>query len=30
LIIVGRVLGNEVFEESALYRAGRAHLYRAE
>lgn len=30
LIIVGRVLGNEVFEESALYRAGRAHLYRPE
>lgn len=30
LIIVGRVLGNEVFETSALYRAGRAHLYRPE
>lgn len=30
LILVGRVLGNEVFEDSALYRAGRAHLYRAE
>jgi len=28
LILVGRVLGNEVFEDSALYRAGRAHLYR--
>lgn len=28
LIIVGHVLGNEVFEASALYRAGRAHLYR--
>ncbi|WP_225774235.1 precorrin-4 C(11)-methyltransferase [Pseudomonas sp. Marseille-Q5115] len=30
LILVGQVLGNEVFEDSALYRAGRAHLYRAE
>ena len=30
LILVGRVLGSEVFEDSALYRAGRAHLYRAE
>jgi precorrin-4/cobalt-precorrin-4 C11-methyltransferase len=28
LIIVGRVLGNEVFEDSALYRTGRAHVYR--
>lgn len=30
LILVGWVLGNEVFEDSALYRAGRAHLYRAQ
>jgi precorrin-4/cobalt-precorrin-4 C11-methyltransferase len=29
LILVGWVLGNDVFEDSALYRAGRAHLYRA-
>ena len=28
LILVGRVLGNEVFSESSLYRAGHAHLYR--
>ncbi|WPO97912.1 precorrin-4 C(11)-methyltransferase [Pseudomonas sp. HR96] len=28
LILVGRVLGNDVFAESALYRAGHAHLYR--
>jgi precorrin-4/cobalt-precorrin-4 C11-methyltransferase len=28
LILVGRVLGSEVFGESALYRAGHAHLYR--
>lgn len=28
LILVGRVLGNEVFSDSALYRAGHAHLYR--
>ncbi|MGI4839395.1 MAG: precorrin-4 C(11)-methyltransferase [Janthinobacterium lividum] len=28
LILVGRVLGNDVFSESALYRAGHAHLYR--
>lgn len=28
LILVGRVLGNDVFGESALYRAGRAHVYR--
>jgi precorrin-4/cobalt-precorrin-4 C11-methyltransferase len=28
LILVGRVLGNDVFGESALYRAGHAHLYR--
>jgi precorrin-4/cobalt-precorrin-4 C11-methyltransferase len=28
LILVGRVLGNEVFSESALYRAGHAHLFR--
>ncbi|WP_263263363.1 precorrin-4 C(11)-methyltransferase [Pseudomonas sp. RIT-PI-S] len=28
LILVGRVLGNDVFEDSALYRAGKAHLYR--
>ncbi|UVL54034.1 precorrin-4 C(11)-methyltransferase [Pseudomonas sp. B21-035] len=28
LILVGRVLGNDSFSESALYRAGHAHLYR--
>ena len=28
LILVGRVLGSEVFGESSLYRAGHAHLYR--
>jgi precorrin-4/cobalt-precorrin-4 C11-methyltransferase len=28
LILVGRVLGDEPFSESALYRAGHAHLYR--
>lgn len=28
LILVGRVLGADVFAESALYRAGHAHLYR--
>lgn len=28
LILVGRVLGSEVFGDSALYRAGHAHLYR--
>ena len=28
LILVGRVLGNDVFAESALYRAGHAHLFR--
>jgi precorrin-4/cobalt-precorrin-4 C11-methyltransferase len=28
LILIGRVLGNDVFAESALYRAGHAHLYR--
>lgn len=28
LILVGRVLGNDVFGESALYRAGHAHIYR--
>jgi precorrin-4/cobalt-precorrin-4 C11-methyltransferase len=28
LILVGRVLGNDVFNESSLYRAGHAHLYR--
>ena len=28
LILVGSVLGNDVFSESALYRAGHAHLYR--
>ncbi|RAU48065.1 MULTISPECIES: precorrin-4 C(11)-methyltransferase [unclassified Pseudomonas] len=28
LILVGRVLGNEVFGESSLYRAGHAHLFR--
>ncbi|MFJ3486961.1 precorrin-4 C(11)-methyltransferase [Pseudomonas sp. NPDC090202] len=28
LILVGRVLGNEVFSESSLYRASHAHLYR--
>jgi precorrin-4/cobalt-precorrin-4 C11-methyltransferase len=28
LILVGRVLGSKVFEDSALYKAGRAHLYR--
>lgn len=28
LILVGRVLGSEVFSESSLYRAGHAHLYR--
>ena len=29
LILVGRVLGSEVFSESSLYRAGHAHLYRS-
>lgn len=28
LILVGRVLGDEPFEDSTLYRAGHAHLYR--
>ena len=28
LILVGRVLGSEVFSESSLYRAGHAHLFR--
>ena len=28
LILVGRVLGNEVFSESSLYRAGHAHVFR--
>ncbi|WP_053154298.1 precorrin-4 C(11)-methyltransferase [Pseudomonas sp. Pf153] len=28
LILVGRVLGNDLFSESSLYRAGHAHLYR--
>jgi precorrin-4/cobalt-precorrin-4 C11-methyltransferase len=28
LIIVGRVLANDSFSESSLYRAGHAHLYR--
>lgn len=28
LILVGRVLGNDMFAESALYRAGHAHLFR--
>lgn len=28
LILVGRVLSNDVFGESTLYRAGHAHLYR--
>lgn len=28
LILVGRVLGNDVFGESSLYRAGHAHLFR--
>ncbi|WP_213881406.1 precorrin-4 C(11)-methyltransferase [Pseudomonas sp. dw_358] len=28
LILVGRVLGSDLFGESALYRAGHAHLYR--
>jgi len=28
LILVGRVLGNDVFSESSLYRAGHAHLFR--
>jgi precorrin-4/cobalt-precorrin-4 C11-methyltransferase len=28
LILVGRVLGNEVFGESSLYRAGHAHVFR--
>ncbi|MFK3970961.1 precorrin-4 C(11)-methyltransferase [Pseudomonas sp. NPDC087358] len=28
LIIVGRVLGNDVFSESSLYRAGHAHVFR--
>ncbi|CAH0224139.1 precorrin-4 C(11)-methyltransferase [Pseudomonas mediterranea] len=28
LILLGRVLGNDVFSESSLYRAGHAHLYR--
>ncbi|WP_248802420.1 precorrin-4 C(11)-methyltransferase [Pseudomonas sp. MWU13-2100] len=28
LILVGRVLGNDHFSESSLYRAGHAHLYR--
>lgn len=28
LILVGRVLGNDVFSDSSLYHAGHAHLYR--
>ena len=28
LILVGRVLANDSFSESSLYRAGHAHLYR--
>ncbi|MNH43116.1 Cobalt-precorrin-4 C(11)-methyltransferase [compost metagenome] len=28
LILVGHVLGDAPFDESALYRAGHAHLYR--
>jgi precorrin-4/cobalt-precorrin-4 C11-methyltransferase len=28
LILVGRVLGNDVFSESSLYHAGHAHLFR--
>ena len=28
LILVGRVLASDSFSESALYRAGHAHLYR--
>ena len=28
LILVGRVLGNEVFSQSSLYRAGHAHVFR--
>ncbi|MNR62310.1 hypothetical protein D3C85_1843060 [compost metagenome] len=28
LILVGRVLANDSFAESALYRASHAHLYR--
>jgi precorrin-4/cobalt-precorrin-4 C11-methyltransferase len=28
LILVGRVLGNDVFSESSLYRAGHAHVFR--
>ncbi|WP_268796600.1 precorrin-4 C(11)-methyltransferase [Pseudomonas huanghezhanensis] len=28
LILVGRVLGNEVFSESSLYHAGHAHVFR--
>ncbi|MFJ5297872.1 precorrin-4 C(11)-methyltransferase [Pseudomonas sp. NPDC088368] len=28
LILVGRVLGNDTFGESSLYRAGHAHVYR--
>ncbi|WP_447650086.1 precorrin-4 C(11)-methyltransferase [Pseudomonas abietaniphila] len=28
LILVGRVLGNDVFGESSLYRAGHAHVFR--
>ena len=28
LILVGRVLANDSFAESSLYRAGHAHLYR--
>jgi len=28
LILVGRVLGNDVFSESSLYRAGHTHLFR--
>ncbi|SDI66108.1 precorrin-4 C(11)-methyltransferase [Pseudomonas abietaniphila] len=29
LILVGRVLGNDVFSESSLYRAGHAHVFRS-
>jgi precorrin-4/cobalt-precorrin-4 C11-methyltransferase len=28
LILVGRVLGNDVFSDSSLYRAGHAHVFR--
>lgn len=28
LILVGRVLGNDTFSDSSLYRAGHAHVYR--